>query len=236
MFSTTCAGRLAPVMTVETCGFLRHHASDICASVQLSSRAIGASARAWRNSRRVEDALGQPFVALDGGSANPAARRRCTLPVNSPDASGLQIVVPSPRSSYSRAYSSLDPLAVEEIVLRLLRHRLVQVVALCDLPRGCDLVCGPFGRAPIQRLARLNHVVHRPHGLLDRRLGIGTVAEHEIHVIELRGAPTSRRSPASGTCGSACSSRSGRRGVPRRTWSTRCTTNAASRACAALRP
>src|SRR5215470_1450855 len=40
MFSTICAGRLAPVMTVETFGFLRHHASDICASVHPSSAAI----------------------------------------------------------------------------------------------------------------------------------------------------------------------------------------------------
>jgi hypothetical protein len=43
MFSTTCDGRLAPVMTVETRGFLRHHARDICASVHRAIAAIGAS-------------------------------------------------------------------------------------------------------------------------------------------------------------------------------------------------
>ncbi len=50
MFSCTCDTRLAPVITVDTCGFVRHHASAICASVQPRSRAIGASAapaRAW---------------------------------------------------------------------------------------------------------------------------------------------------------------------------------------------
>ena len=34
-------GLLAPVMTVETCGFLRHHAIASCPSVQPRSAAIG---------------------------------------------------------------------------------------------------------------------------------------------------------------------------------------------------
>src|SRR5438876_991585 len=31
MFSTTCSGRLAPVITVLTCGFFRHQAKPSCA-------------------------------------------------------------------------------------------------------------------------------------------------------------------------------------------------------------
>ena len=47
----TCAGRLAPVITVDTCGFLRHHASDICASVQPRSRGDRRERAApWRSS------------------------------------------------------------------------------------------------------------------------------------------------------------------------------------------
>ena len=39
MFSTTCSGRLAPVMTVETRGFFVHQAMDSWARVQPSSSA-----------------------------------------------------------------------------------------------------------------------------------------------------------------------------------------------------
>src|SRR5581483_3709273 len=44
MFSCTCSTRLAPVMTVLTNGFFKHHAIESCASVQPSSFAIGSSA------------------------------------------------------------------------------------------------------------------------------------------------------------------------------------------------
>ena len=44
MFSCTCSTRLAPVMTVDTLGFLAHQASASCDSVQSSSSAIPASA------------------------------------------------------------------------------------------------------------------------------------------------------------------------------------------------
>ena len=45
MFSTTCSGRLAPVITELTLGFFMHHASESCPGVQPSSFAIGTSAR-----------------------------------------------------------------------------------------------------------------------------------------------------------------------------------------------
>ena len=53
-----------------------------------------------------------------------------------------------------------------------------------DLPRRHDLGRAPFRRSPVQRLAGGDHVVHREHGLLDRRVRIGAVAEHEVDVIE----------------------------------------------------
>ena len=40
MFSTTCSGVLAPVMTVDTCSFRRHHAIESCVKVIPSSSAI----------------------------------------------------------------------------------------------------------------------------------------------------------------------------------------------------
>ena len=44
-FSRTWSTRLAPVITVDTCGFFAHHASDSCASVQSRSSAIACSRR-----------------------------------------------------------------------------------------------------------------------------------------------------------------------------------------------
>src|SRR5512133_1282355 len=41
MFSCTCSGRLAPVMTVLTLGFLRHQARANCDRVQPRSPAMG---------------------------------------------------------------------------------------------------------------------------------------------------------------------------------------------------
>ena len=60
------------------------------------------------------------------------------LPVSRPEASGDQIVVPMPNSAYSGAYSSFDPLAVQQVVLRLLHRRRMQVAqrARSCAPRG----------------------------------------------------------------------------------------------------
>ena len=43
MFSTTCSGRDAPVMTVDTCGLPAHQASANCASEQPRSFAMSPS-------------------------------------------------------------------------------------------------------------------------------------------------------------------------------------------------
>ena len=44
MFSCTCSTRLAPVITVDTRGFLAHHANASWASVQPNSSAISLNA------------------------------------------------------------------------------------------------------------------------------------------------------------------------------------------------
>ena len=70
MFSRTCSTRLAPVITVETCGFFAHHASASCASVQPRSSAIALSrahlARCVFSS--VSESL-QPLVARQRAAA-----------------------------------------------------------------------------------------------------------------------------------------------------------------------
>ena len=106
-------------------------------------------------------------------------------------------------SPYRRGVLGLDPIALEQVVLRLLHDRLVQVMAFGDLPRGTDLVGCPLARAPIERLARRHDVVHRPDRLLDRRLGVGPMAEDEVEEVEPEADRATPRRPASDTCGSS---------------------------------
>ena len=79
----------------------------------------------------------------------------------------------------------LDPPAVHEVVLGLLHDRLAEVVPLGDLPRSPDLLSRPLGGSPVQRPPGRNDVGHRPYGLLDRGLGIGAMAVHDVDVVEL---------------------------------------------------
>ena len=100
----------------------------------------------------------------------------------------------------------LDAPARQQVVLRLLHHRLVQVMLVGDLPRGADLVGRPLRRAPVERLAARHDVGHRPHRLFDRRVRDRRGGRTTGRRSRGRAARASRRSPASGTCGSACSS------------------------------
>ena len=40
--------------------------------------------------------------------------------------------------------------------------------------------------APVERLARIDQVVHRPDGLLNRRVAIGSMAVQQVDVVELQ--------------------------------------------------
>src|SRR5512135_423835 len=107
------------------------------------------------------------------------------LPVSRPEASGLHVVRPRPMSSYSRAYSCSTRLRCSRLYCGC------SITGLCRLrlsaiSQAARISSAPLARAPVQRLAALDHVAHRPHRLLDRRGGIGAVAEHEVHVVELQ--------------------------------------------------
>ena len=78
----------------------------------------------------------------------------------------------------------LHALAVEQVVLRLLHHRLVQVVTLGDLPGGTDVARAPLARPPVQRLALPDHVAHGPHRLFDGRVRVRTVAVDQVHMLQ----------------------------------------------------
>jgi hypothetical protein len=72
---------------------------------------------------------------------------------------------------------------VEQVVLRLLDHRAVPAVAVGH-PRRRGLVGAPLAGAPVQGLALHDQVVHRAHGLVDRRLRVGAVAVDQVDVLE----------------------------------------------------
>ncbi len=75
---------------------------------------------------------------------------------------------------------------MEQIVLGLLHHRLVQVMALGNFVGGADFIGIPLRGTPVERLAARDDVAHRPYGFLDRRGRVGTVAIHQVDVIELQ--------------------------------------------------
>jgi hypothetical protein len=175
--------REAPVITVLTCGLLRGPGDGQLRQVQPSSAAIGSSCATAAFLAGSVRPLAQEGHVLQRAAA---ARRHAVryLPVSRPAgqrAPGRQAqadVVVQPRVLL------LDALAVEQVVLRLLHHRLVQVVALGDLPGGADVGRAPLAGAPVQRLALRDDVAHRPHRLLDRRVRVGAVAVDEVDVLQ----------------------------------------------------
>ncbi len=48
-----------------------------------------------------------------------------------------------------------------------------------------NLLRAPFRRAPIEHLALVDEIAHRPRGFLNGRLGVGPMAEVEIEIIDL---------------------------------------------------
>src|SRR5712692_9600649 len=104
MFSLTCSGRLAPVITVLTLGFFKHHANANWAIVQPSSLARGSSFFAFAifsGVRVCSFSHSYPSrVARD-----PGGTPLLYLPLKRPEASGLHIVVPRPISRYNGKYS-----------------------------------------------------------------------------------------------------------------------------------
>src|SRR3546814_2148136 len=58
----------------------------------------------------------------------------------------------------------LDPLAVQQVVLRLFHGRRLETTRARGLVRLADLFGRPLGRAPIQHLALADQRVHGRHG------------------------------------------------------------------------
>ena len=78
----------------------------------------------------------------------------------------------------------LDALTLEQVVLRLLRDGLAEVVTLGGLDRVADLARRPLAGPPVQRLAARHDVAHRPHGLLDGRVRVRSVAVEDVDEVE----------------------------------------------------
>src|SRR5208282_2135042 len=97
MFSSTCSGRLAPVITVLTFGFFKHQARASCANVQPMSLAIICNFLTFSIFCGViTDSFNQSYPC--NVAREPEGIPLLYLPVSRPDASGLQIVVPNPIS------------------------------------------------------------------------------------------------------------------------------------------
>ena len=100
MFSTTCCAFDAPVMTVLTFGFFKHHAIANCAIEQPRSCATSANCLTFSMLR-----LASSFSNRSRSHSYPSNVARVPvgmpvlyLPVSKPLANGLQIVVPNPIS------------------------------------------------------------------------------------------------------------------------------------------
>ena len=217
MFSRTWSALEAPVITVETFGFLAHQASESWLRVMPSSSAmtlrLGALGEGdepvWRamggdDARLVFDAefvgddlqlrdlgvalfvgqhVAEPLVPGEGGTA--AFRHAVEVFTGQqtrgewrPDGGAEADVF------VETLVLVLDAVTPEQVVLRLLHDGLVEVVLVGDVPRGANLVGAPLRGAPVESLALADHVAHGPHGLFDRRVGVGAVAKDEVDKVE----------------------------------------------------
>ncbi len=86
-------GPAAPVITVLTFGLVRHQASAICAVVQPRLVNDGFGLPDLLDALRRDRGVAQPLVALQR-AREPSGMPSLYLPVSTPDASGLQMVVP----------------------------------------------------------------------------------------------------------------------------------------------
>ena len=220
MFSLTCSTRVAPVITVLTCGLRTHQASASWASVQPSSSATALQPADDGVLGRIGETVAQERVAFEraarsGRNSASVFARQQARGERAPGRQAESDVLVKPRVLL------LDTLAMEQVVLRLLHHRLVQVAPIRDVPRGADLVRVPFARAPVERLAALDDVVHRPDRLLDRRVSDRRDGSRRGRRSRAAGASMNRRWHRAGTCGSACCCHWHRCACPSRTWSTR---------------
>lgn len=79
----------------------------------------------------------------------------------------------------------------QQIILRLLNNGPHQIQPLGDPPSLSDLLSRPLTGPPIKSPTLINHIVHSPHRLLNRRSDIRPVAIDKIHIIHIQ--PLQRR-------------------------------------------
>src|SRR5205085_2879460 len=149
--SCNCSMREAPVITVDTCGFFVHQAIASCASVPPNPAAIGSS---WATAA-LRRASVRPSRRNAMFSIAPRTGRYATAVLAGQQTRGERAPGGEAEAGLvvERRELLLDLATVEQVVLRLLHQRLVQVMALGHLPRFADRLGRPLARAPVQRLA-----------------------------------------------------------------------------------
>lgn len=74
----------------------------------------------------------------------------------------------------------------QQIVLRLLDDRADEIQAVGNPPRLRDLLSAPLAGPPVERPPLIDHVVHGPHRLLDRRRRVRPVAVDDVDVVHVQ--------------------------------------------------
>ncbi len=78
----------------------------------------------------------------------------------------------------------LHPVPPEQVVLGLFHHRLMEVVAIGDVPGLAQRGSRPLRGSPVERLATGDDVGHGPHCLFDRGFRIRSMTVEKIDKIE----------------------------------------------------
>ena len=186
-FSRTCSTRVAPVTTLLTRVFLRHQAIASWAVLISRSRATGASCFTFRTRSGVTTSSLSHSIPLRA-SRDPGGDPLVVLPREEPRGERAPRRESQADLGVEPRVFPLNPLPPEHVVLGLFHLRLVEVVPLCGGVRLHDLVGRPLRRPPIEGLPLRDDVVHRPDGLLDRRFGVRTVGEDQVHIVHLKTA------------------------------------------------
>lgn len=74
----------------------------------------------------------------------------------------------------------------QQIVLRLLDRRPDEIQQVRNPPRLRDLLRAPLARPPVKRPPLIDHIVHRPHSLLDRGRRVRPVTVDHVHVLHVQ--------------------------------------------------
>lgn len=209
-FSVTCSLLLAPVITVETRGFLAHQARASWDMETPRFEAMGRRASTvWRRRRpssvskerckgeTVSKAQNSSFRGTHFGDVlhrgiahrqpGPLWRRRTGLvfPRKHTRRQRRPNRRPEPiRLLVKRRIFLLHPLADKHVVLRLFHRWPDHVEIFGNFVSFHQFLRGPFRGSPVHDLSGVDEVVERPNRLFDGRHGIGTVGKEEVKVGE----------------------------------------------------